>query len=94
MLTGHVEGNHVGSFSHQLQIRRPRWRRAAGNRFVPADEPDSSPFYVQWRREDGRWVVSEIGDETYSGDAPLPPGAAKLGSGPSELATSPPLICR
>jgi hypothetical protein len=72
MLTGHVEGNRVGSFSHQLQIRRPRWRRAPGNRFVPTDEPDSSPIYVQWRREDGRWVVSEIGDEGYGKDAPLP----------------------
>jgi hypothetical protein len=72
MLTGHVEGNRVGSFSHQLQIRRPRWRRAPGNRFVPADAPDSSPIFVQWRREDGRWVVSVIGDESYNGEAPLP----------------------
>lgn len=72
MLDGHVEGNRVGSLSHQIQIRRPRWRRAPGNRFVPADEPDSSPIYVQWRGEEGRWVVSVIGDEAYSGDAPLP----------------------
>lgn len=72
MLTGHVEGNRVGSFSHQVQIRRPRWRRARGNRFVPADAPDSSPIYVQWRLEAAKWVVSEIGDESFSGDAPLP----------------------
>lgn len=73
MLTGHVEGNRVGSFSHQLRFRGSPWRRApGGNRFVPADAPDSSPIFVQWRREDGRWVVSVIGDESYSGDAPLP----------------------
>ncbi|HYR09286.1 MAG TPA: hypothetical protein VEQ60_15990 [Longimicrobium sp.] len=65
-------GHRVGAFSHQVRIRRPRWRRAPGNRFVPADAPDSSPIFVQWRREDGRWVVSVIGDESYTGDAPLP----------------------
>jgi hypothetical protein len=71
VLTFDHHGQRVGSFSHQIGIRRPRWRRAPGNRFVPADEPDSSPIYVQWRREDGRWVVSAIGDETYR-DGPLP----------------------
>ncbi|WP_420126193.1 hypothetical protein [Longimicrobium sp.] len=64
-------GHRVGSLSHQIVIRRPRWRRAPGNRFVPADEPDSSPIYVQWRLEDGRWVISAIGDETFT-DGPLP----------------------
>jgi hypothetical protein len=73
MLIGHVEGNRVGSLSHQLRFRGSLWRRVRGNRFVPPDGPDSSPIYVQWRRdEDGRWVVSVIGDESYSGDAPLP----------------------
>jgi hypothetical protein len=72
MLTGHVEGNRVGSLSHQLRFRGSAWRRVRGNRFVPPDAPASSPIFVQWRREDGRWVVSVIGDESYSGDAPLP----------------------
>jgi hypothetical protein len=72
VLTVDHHGQPVGSLSHQVMIRRPRWRRARGNRFIPADAPDSSPLYVQWRREDGRWVVSEIGDESYNGDAPLP----------------------
>lgn len=72
VLTVDHHGQRVGSFSHQIRIRRPPWRQAPGNRFVPADEPDSSPIYVQWRRdEDGRWVVSAIGDETYR-DGPLP----------------------
>lgn len=39
-----------------------RWRRVAGNRFVPPGESARSPTFVQWRREDGRWVVSAFGD--------------------------------
>jgi hypothetical protein len=42
-----------------------RWRRVAGNRFVPPGESARSPVFVQWRREDGRWVVSAFGDATY-----------------------------
>ena len=72
VLTVDSHGHRVGSFSHQILIRRPTWRRAPGNRFVPTDAPDSSPIYVQWRREDGRWVVSGIGDETFTADARLP----------------------
>jgi hypothetical protein len=72
VLTVDSHGQRVGSFSHQLQFRRAPWRRVRGNRFVPADAPDSSPVFVQWRREDGRWVVSVIGDESFHGEAPLP----------------------
>lgn len=42
-----------------------RWRRVAGNRFVPPGESARSPVFVQWRREDGRWVVSAFGDTTH-----------------------------
>ncbi|HYW08358.1 MAG TPA: hypothetical protein VE913_15475, partial [Longimicrobium sp.] len=42
-----------------------RWRRSPGNRFVPVDAPARSPVFVEWRREDGRWVVSSYGDETF-----------------------------
>jgi len=42
-----------------------RWRRLPGNRFVPVDAPARSPVFVEWRREDGRWVVSSFGDETF-----------------------------
>jgi hypothetical protein len=65
-------GQRIGSLSHQIMIRRPEWRRVAGNRFVPADGPDSAPIYVQWRLEDGRWVISAIGDETFRSDKILP----------------------
>ncbi|HEU4884624.1 MAG TPA: hypothetical protein VFT45_20380 [Longimicrobium sp.] len=72
VFTINYHGQTVGSLAHQIQIRGSRWRRVPGNRFVPADAPDSSPIYVQWRREDGRWVVSVIGDEIFGANAPLP----------------------
>jgi hypothetical protein len=72
VLTIDHHGQRIGSLSHQIMIRRPEWRRVPGNRFVPADGPDSAPIYVQWRLEDGRWVVSEIGDETFRSDKILP----------------------
>lgn len=40
------------------------WRRVRGTRFVPQGEPASFPVFVEWRREDGRWVVSAFGGET------------------------------
>jgi hypothetical protein len=39
------------------------WRRVAHHRFVPPGSQDSSPTYVQWRREGLRWVVAALGDE-------------------------------
>ncbi|HEX8829777.1 MAG TPA: hypothetical protein VF705_01340, partial [Longimicrobium sp.] len=41
-------------------------------RFVPPGAPSGSPTFVEWRREDGRWVVAAIGDEPLLG--PEPPG--------------------
>ncbi|HEX2077049.1 MAG TPA: hypothetical protein VHG08_05045 [Longimicrobium sp.] len=69
----HVEGQPIGTLSHQLLHRGTLWRRVERTlRFVPADAPDDSPLYVEWRRENGQWVVSVIGDESFTGDAPLP----------------------
>ncbi|HEU4560216.1 MAG TPA: hypothetical protein VFS20_20370 [Longimicrobium sp.] len=50
-----------------MRIKRngTRWRRVAGNRFVPPGASSRSPVFVQWRREDGRWVVSGFGDAAY-----------------------------
>jgi hypothetical protein len=39
------------------------WRRVRGTRFVPPGRPASSPVFVEWRHEDGRWVVSSFGEE-------------------------------
>jgi hypothetical protein len=46
---------------------RRRWRRVRGNRFVPPRASAGSPIFVEWRREDGRWVVSAFGDERWIG---------------------------
>jgi hypothetical protein len=55
-----------GPFEERLGMRAlangTRWRRVAGDRFVPPGEPARSPVFVQWRREDGRWVVASFGD--------------------------------
>jgi len=42
-----------------------RWRLVGRNRFVPPGAPASSPVFVEWRRELGRWVISAFGDERY-----------------------------
>jgi hypothetical protein len=47
-----------------MQHSRP-WRRVRGNRFVPRGASVRSPAFVQWRREDGAWVVSAFGDERW-----------------------------
>ena len=39
------------------------WRRVSGTRFVPPGRGARSPVFVQWRREDGRWVISSFGGE-------------------------------
>jgi hypothetical protein len=44
---------------------RRRWRRVGRNRFVPPGAPASSPVFVEWRREPGRWVIAAFGDERY-----------------------------
>jgi hypothetical protein len=41
------------------------WRRVRGTRFVPEGAPAGSPVFVEWRREDGRWVVSSFGGEGW-----------------------------
>jgi hypothetical protein len=39
------------------------WRRVRGTRFVPPDASAASPVFVEWRRDEGRWVVSAFGEE-------------------------------
>ena len=67
-----VERQPIGLFAHQLAVRGARWRWAGGTRFVPPGARASSPIFVEWRREDGQWVVSAFGDEVFNSGA-LPP---------------------
>ncbi|MBW3630308.1 MAG: hypothetical protein KY464_13550 [Gemmatimonadetes bacterium] len=58
-------GGDVGSLEglmYELRMK-PRWRLVDGRRFVPPGASPRSATFVEWRREDGRWVVSAIGEE-------------------------------
>ncbi|HET7231208.1 MAG TPA: hypothetical protein VFJ16_14445 [Longimicrobium sp.] len=39
------------------------WRRVSATRFVPPDAGRHSATFVEWRRENGRWVISSLGTE-------------------------------
>jgi hypothetical protein len=58
-------GPYEGRFGMQAMLNPGPWRRVRGNRFVPPDAPADSPVFVEWRREDGQWVVSAFGDEDF-----------------------------
>jgi len=48
----------------ERDLTRP-WHRVGATRFVPPGRGARSPVFVEWRREDGRWVVSSLGGEEY-----------------------------
>lgn len=56
----HVPGTLI-SFSYNRD-ESPMWRRVGPTRFVPPGEPAGSPVFVEWRREDGRWVIARYGE--------------------------------
>lgn len=43
------------------------WRRTGKTRFVPRNASARSPVFVDWRWEDGRWVIGGYGDELWRG---------------------------
>jgi hypothetical protein len=55
-------GPYEGSLGMQMMMYPGPWRRVRGTRFVPPGRPDSYPVFVEWRREDGEWVVSAFGE--------------------------------
>lgn len=59
-------GQPIGLFTHQVILRGTRWRRVSPTRFVPPNAEASSPIFVEWRKEADVWVVSAIGDETFT----------------------------
>jgi hypothetical protein len=58
-------GQPSGVLSSQVMDHGTRWRRIGETRFVPPGAPGRSPVFVEWRREDGAWVVSSFGDESF-----------------------------
>jgi hypothetical protein len=54
----------VESLTFRLMRTDPLpWRLVDGRRFVPPRAPPRSATFVEWRREDRRWVISAIGEE-------------------------------
>jgi hypothetical protein len=60
-----------GRLGMQVMMNAGRWRRVRGTRFVPPGADGRSPVFVEWRREDGEWVVSAFGDVGYHFPWPL-----------------------
>jgi hypothetical protein len=50
---------------HAHEGRGRNWRRVGATRFVPPGRPAAFPVFVEWWREDGRWVISSFGGERY-----------------------------
>ncbi|HEX9939091.1 MAG TPA: hypothetical protein VGB15_18255 [Longimicrobium sp.] len=65
------ESQPVGLLVHQVLCRGVAWRPVSPTRFVPPGAGASSPTFVEWRREGGRWVIAAFGEETFARD-PLP----------------------
>jgi len=58
------------------------WRRVSAVRFVPPGAAADDPTFVEWRLEEGRWVISAFGDERYRFQRVL----GGLGGRPAEMA--------
>ncbi|HET7462493.1 MAG TPA: hypothetical protein VFJ82_14665 [Longimicrobium sp.] len=43
-------------------IESPGWRRVGPRRFQPSQADDRIGVWVEWKREDGRWVIAAIGE--------------------------------
>jgi hypothetical protein len=81
-------GGGAGPFEGRLGIQLSiglsdgrAWRYVGSNRFVPPDQPDHSRIFVQWRREEDRWVLTSIGDESLF----FPRVAGKRADRPGEV---------
>ena len=70
------QGNgHSGPFEEHLgmqaRMHRGSWPRVDATRFVPPGGTARSPIFVEWKKEDGEWVVLAIGDQSVG--FPHPP---------------------
>jgi hypothetical protein len=65
VLAINYESQPIGLFAHQVMLRGTNWTRVSPTRFVPPGERASSPTFVEWRMEQGRWVIAAFGDESF-----------------------------
>lgn len=56
-------GPFEGFLGMRVRAQPTGWRRVDGSRFVPPGESPRSSAFVEWRREDGAWVLSAFGDD-------------------------------
>jgi hypothetical protein len=57
-------GPPAGTLADALAEHGTAWRHVRGTRFAP--RASSRPYtYIEWRREDGRWVIATVADEAF-----------------------------
>lgn len=63
--------------TRELYEHEAPWRRVSATRFVPRRLDARSPYFVEWRREGGSWVIASFGDMRYH-EMPGTPGFGEL----------------
>lgn len=58
-------GPSEGALVSQAMMKQGRWRYAGRERFVPPGAGVRSPIYVEWLRENGRWVIVRVSEEAH-----------------------------
>lgn len=53
----------MGAIGYHVLMTPGRWRQVGASRLVPPRALATSPVFLEWRREDGRWVLSQVGIE-------------------------------
>jgi hypothetical protein len=63
----------VGSLVEYAVLRETHWQRVSPTRFEPREPDNGATVFVDWRKEDGRWVIATIGSlNDYVPSAPRP----------------------
>ncbi|HEX8829776.1 MAG TPA: hypothetical protein VF705_01335 [Longimicrobium sp.] len=55
----------AGTLADALREHGTAWRHVRGTRFAPRASARRPYTYVEWRREDGRWVIATLADEAF-----------------------------
>lgn len=58
-------GPQAGTLADALMEHGSAWRHVRGTRFAPRASSRRRYTYVEWRREDGRWVIATLADEVF-----------------------------
>jgi hypothetical protein len=58
-------GPQAGTLADALAEHGTDWRHVRGTRFAPRASSRRPYTYVEWRREDGSWVIATLADEAF-----------------------------